>query len=239
MVSFSKVLDLFLPPRCVACQDIVTRHASLCASCWDQARFITAPFCKACGLPFEMQPIEGSLCLDCQRCAPPFAAARAVFPYDDFSRHLILAFKHGDRTDLAPALAGWMARTAGDLLPTSDLVVPVPLHWRRLVYRRYNQAALLGRILAQQGNVAFAPQVLKRIRHTPVQGHLSRMARQKNLKGAFQVEGDITGKTILLVDDVLTTGATILGCTQALLRAGAGEVRVITLARVLPTVTNG
>lgn len=234
MAPFSKVLDLFLPPRCISCQKMVVDQHTLCQACWERARFLSNPCCDLCGLPFEYDVPDRALCLDCAMRAPPFSAARAVFPYDDFSRDLILGFKHGDRTDLAPAFGTWMCRSATKLIEQSEYVVPVPLHWRRLMKRRYNQAGLLAQEIARQSGLKYEPALLKRIRHTAVQGHLSRMARQKNLQGAFQIIGDIDGARILLVDDVLTTGATVLGCTNALLRAGAAEVRVITLARVLP-----
>jgi len=237
MAPFSKVLDLFLPPRCISCQKIVADPYTLCQDCWEQACFLSAPCCLVCGLPFEFDVPDRALCLDCALCAPPFAQARSVFPYDDFSRGLILAFKHGDRTDLAPAFARWMVQGAAPLIEQCDVVVPVPLHWRRLLKRRYNQAALLALEISKRSALRYEPALLKRTRHTPVQGHLSRMARQKNLQGAFQVIGDIDGLRILLVDDVMTTGATVLGCTKALLGAGAKEVRVVTLARVLPNKT--
>ncbi|WP_240796808.1 ComF family protein [Terasakiella sp. SH-1] len=214
---------------------MVGEHKTLCQDCWEEACFITAPFCKSCGLPFEYDVPDGALCLNCARLRPPFVAARAVFPYDDLSRDLILAFKHGDRCDLAPTFAGWMVRSAQDLLEKSDLITPVPLHWRRLSKRRYNQAALLAYEMANITGLPYHPQLLKRTRHTPSQGTLSKTARQKNLQGAIKVTEEIKGQTILLVDDVLTTGATILACTQQLLRAGAKEVRVITIARVIQT----
>jgi len=208
-------------------------HKTLCQYCWENARFIAAPYCQCCGLPFEYDVPDTALCLDCFKRPPPFKAARTVFPYDDFSRDLILAFKHGDRTDLAPALAGWMVRAAFELIEHSDVIVPVPLHWRRLAKRRFNQAALLGMEIAKTQDIKCDPMILKRIRHTVPQGFLARMARQKNLQGAFEVQKDISGKSVLLIDDVLTTGATIMNCSKILLKAGASEVRVVTIARVL------
>jgi len=234
---FSQLLDLLLPPRCISCQEIVLQEKSLCVDCWSEANFITAPFCSCCGLPFEIDIPDQALCLDCARAHPPFKTARTVFPYDDFSKGLILAFKHGDRTDLAPTMAAWMRRSAAEMMSKCDLILPVPLHWRRLGARRYNQAALLCHELAKLNTTPCDPNILKRIRHTPSQGHLSRMARQRNLQAAFQVTQDVTGRSILLVDDVLTTGATILNCTNVLLKAGAKEVHVLTFARVIQNQT--
>ncbi|SCA57380.1 putative phosphoribosyl transferase [Candidatus Terasakiella magnetica] len=233
MVPIAKVLDLLLPPRCVSCQKMVVEHKTLCLDCWEEAKFITAPFCKCCGLPFEIEVAEGAICLHCAKRRPPFKAARTVFPYDDFSRQLVLAFKHGDRTDLAPVFAAWMKRAAPDLIEQSDVIVPVPLHWRRLGKRRYNQAGLLAGELAKMKGIQHQPHLLKRVRHTPPQGLLSRMARQKNLQGAFVASHEVADKSILLIDDVLTTGATVLNCTKVLLQAGARDVRVLTLARVI------
>lgn len=230
---FSKALDALLPPRCLSCDKIVQEAHSLCADCWLQAHFITRPFCKICGLPFDFEAPDQAMCLDCARHRPPFVAARSVFPYDDFSKKLIIALKHHDRSDFVPALAKWMIRSAPDLIEQSEMIVPVPLHWQRLLKRRFNQSALLAKEIAHQTNLEFNPQSLKRIRHTPPQGHLSRMARQKNLHNAFQADQGVEGKRILLIDDVLTTGATALNCTQTLKKAGALEVRLLTVARVL------
>jgi len=232
--TFSKALNLILPPRCASCQDMVLETKTLCGDCWENANFITAPFCTCCGLPFEIDVSDKTLCLQCAKKRPSFRSARAVFPYDDFSRPLILAFKHGDRTDLAPTLGAWMTRSAGPvILERCDIIIPVPLHWRRLGNRRYNQAALLAYEISKITGLKTRPNLLKRTRHTPPQGHLARMARQKNLQGAFEVTGDVEGKSILLIDDVLTTGATLLNCTRTLLQAGAKEVNALTLARVI------
>ena len=232
MISFSKVLDLFLPPRCISCQTIVMDHKTLCVSCWPKASFISAPYCSCCGLPFEYETKGETLCLDCIRHEPTFKSARAVFPYDDFSRDLVLAFKHGDRTDLSPVFADWMVQAAQDMIEKCDVVVPVPLHWRRLVKRRFNQSALLAKEISIRSQLNYHPNILKRVRNTRPQGHLSRMARHKNLQGVFEASSDVSGKSVLLIDDVLTSGATVLYCTNALLKSGARDVHVLTLARV-------
>ncbi|WP_417794312.1 double zinc ribbon domain-containing protein [Terasakiella pusilla] len=232
MNSFAQVLDLFLPPRCVSCGKIVTEHNTLCSLCWQVAPFIHAPMCQCCGRPFTEDVPATAICLDCAQRRPPFHQARTVFAYDEFARKMVLSFKHGDRCDLAPILARWMIRAGPDLIANSDLIIPVPLHWLRLFRRRYNQAALLAHEISKQSGLPVQAQALKRVRPTRPQGHLSRLARQQNLKGAFTCSLDLTDKTVLLIDDVLTTGTTVLNCTRELHRAGAKAVNILTIARV-------
>ncbi|MEO5338699.1 MAG: ComF family protein, partial [Magnetospirillum sp. WYHS-4] len=163
--------------------------------------------------------------------------ARAAVAYGETSRKLLLAFKHGDRTDSAPALGQWLQRAGGDLLPQVDLIAPVPLHWTRLFLRRYNQAALLARELGRLSGLPVVPDLLVRKRRTASQGHLNPRQRKENLQGAFAVHprrrAGLAGKRVLLVDDVLTTGATVAACARTLAKAGAASVDVLTLARVL------
>jgi ComF family protein len=150
---------------------------------------------------------------------------------------MILAFKHADRMELAKPFARWMAQPGRDLLADTDLIVPVPLHWRRLLFRRYNQAALLATALGKLSDKPVLPDLLQRRRATVKQGHLSRLGRQRNVKGAFMLREParrhIAGKRILLIDDVITTGATIDGCCRILIRAGAASVDVLALAQVI------
>ncbi len=166
-----------------------------------------------------------------------FARARAVLVYDDASRDLILGFKHADRTEAAPAFGRWLARAGGELVETADLIVPVPLHWTRFVTRRYNQAALLGRALARETTLPLVPDLLIRRRRTPSQGGLDFAGRARNVRGAFRLNprlaGGVRGRRVLLVDDVYTTGATVSACARVLLRGGAAQVDVLTLARVV------
>ncbi len=198
--------------------------------------------CSTCGFPFEHDGgagdnADGTLCGACARQTPTFGHARAVFAYDDASRRLILAFKHGDRTDAAPAFAGWMARAGQALVRDAELVVPVPLHRWRLLRRRYNQAALLARSLAADAGLIFAPDLLVRRRNTPSQARLSPSARRRNVAGAFAVRpsrrAGLGGRRVLLVDDVYTTGATVEAAARALRRGGAQGVDVLTLCRVV------
>lgn len=231
-----RALDAVLPPLCLACGALVAEQGGLCPACWGNIQFLAPPFCDACGHPFEVDPGgPHPLCGACLAAPPPWGRARAVFHYDDASRGLVLRFKHGDRLEGAPAFARWMARAAGPLLDGCDLVAAVPLHRWRLWSRRYNQAAVLALALAAQAGLNARPDVLVRVRSTAPQGHLGRDERAGNVRGAFAVKpgAPVAGCNILLVDDVLTTGATLRECTRVLLRAGAARVDVVTLARVV------
>ena len=232
-------LNTLLPPQCPSCNALVEEPGTLCGECWKRVDFLTPPMCSACGLPFEFE-VEGEedvLCGACVRHRPPFARARAVMIYGDFSRKLVLAFKHGDRTDTAPGLGRWMARAGRDLTGDADVIAPVPLHWTRLFQRRYNQAALLAAVLGRETGVAVVQDLLIRKRKTVPQGRLGPAERRRNLRGAFRINAkrrlEMQGKRVLLVDDVLTTGATATATAKVLLKAGAGAVDVLTLARVV------
>ncbi len=229
------LLDALLPPRCLCCGAGVDRQGGLCPGCWTGLSFIAPPFCACCGLPFEYEAQAGSLCGACLAEPPAFGRARAVLVYDDGSRPLVLSFKHGDRLHAAGAYGGWLARAGKELLADADLVAPVPLHWGRLFRRRYNQAALLAQALSRQAGVPTMPDLLVRRRATPTQGGLDRLGRHRNVKGAFALRAGqtVAGRRVVLVDDVLTTGATLAECARVLIRAGAARVDVLTLARVV------
>lgn len=228
-------LDALLPPRCLSCGRAVDRQGGLCGACWSALTFIAPPACACCGLPFEYAVEGENLCGACMAAPPPFARARAVLVYDDASRPLILGFKHGDRTHAAPPFGGWLARAGAELLADADLLAPVPLHRWRLFMRRYNQAALLARETGRAAGVVAVPDLLVRRRRTRSQGGLDRQGRHRNVAGAFALRrpGAVEGKRVVLVDDVLTTGATLGECARVLLRAGARRVDVLTLARVV------
>lgn len=231
----SRLIDLVLPPLCLGCGSIVAASGALCGACFGKVTFIEAPFCDCCGTPFEVGEAAGTLCGACIRRPPPYRHARAAMVYDDGSRGLLLKFKHADRTDVAPGLSRWMARAGAGLLRSADVLVPVPIHRRRLFARRYNQAALLCRILAAASGADFAPDAMVRTRRTAPQGDFDRLGRMRNVKNAFLVARPeaVQGRRVLLIDDVLTTGATVSECTKTLLVAGAQEVAVLTVARVV------
>jgi len=190
-------------------------------------------------MPFDFHIAPNALCGACSRARPPYERARAVLRYDDESRPLVLAFKHGDRLHLAPAFGRWMARTGAPLWQDADYLVPVPLHWTRLFARRYNQAALLAHVLHKLGGPPVATRWLVRKRRTPSQGRKSGEARRRNVQGAFAVRRDapLKNKKLILIDDVMTSGATLHECARTLLRAGAERVDVLTLARIIPKDT--
>jgi ComF family protein len=230
-------LDAVVPPTCPACREQVATPQALCARCWSKLAWIDRPWCESCGLPFDYATgLPGTpVCASCLARPPLCAKSRAALRYDTGSRGLVLAFKHADRTQNAPAFASWMLRAGAEILDGADLLAPVPLHWTRLVRRRFNQAALLARALSKRTGVPFAADLLARVRMTRTQGDLTRAQRRINVRGAFKVRDKtgLRGKTVVLIDDVMTTGATFEACARALRRAGAKEVRALALARVV------
>jgi len=230
------LVDLLFPPLCVSCREPLGAGHGFCADCWNKIAFLDGPMCDCCGLQFAFDPGEGTRCAACLARPPAFDRARAIFAYDENSRAPILALKHADRLDLVPGFAHWLERTGAALLNGSDLIVPVPLHRWRLWQRRYNQAAELARVLGQRTSKAVSVQALERTRPTESQGAMaSAGGRRRNVQGAFQVPepGRVADRSVLLVDDVLTTGATAEACARALKRAGAARVQILALARVV------
>lgn len=238
----TQLIDVIVPPQCLRCGELVDVPGTLCGDCWPRVRFIAAPLCEACGTPFEIDLGDGALCGDCARHRPDYGQARAAFIYDDTSRGLILGFKHGDRTDAAPAFGRWMARAGADVLIGADVLVPVPIHWTRLFARRYNQAALLAHAVGRVAGLPTVPDALVRRKRTPKLGALGPSARRRTVQGAIAVHrgraAAIAGRQVVLIDDVHTTGATLAVCTRALLQAGAAAVGVVTLARTVRADTN-
>jgi ComF family protein len=191
-----------------------------------------------CGLPFPHALGTGVSCAACLARPPVFAWARSAIAYDDSSRDLILGFKHSDRLEAAPLFARWLFASCGDRVSQADLLVPVPLHWRRLLHRKYNQAAILAQGLAKLTGVPADTQVLVRPRLSVSQGEMtSARARLRNVARAFttpaKISGRVKGRNVVVVDEVLTTGATVNACCRALMRAGAASVSSVTLARVV------
>ena len=234
---FRLALDVGLPPLCPSCRDPVGDGAGLCAACWSKLLPIERPYCEKLGIPFTYDPGPGIYSMQAIADPPAYARARAAVRYDEIARAMVHALKYGDRLDLAPVMARWMARAGGELLVEADIVVPVPLHWRRIWARRFNQSATLAKLIAAERGVPVSFTALKRVKATPQQVGLSKAERAANVQGAFRVEpagkAEIARRRVLLVDDVLTSGATVDACSRVLLRAGARQVDVLVFARVV------
>jgi len=229
-------LDAVYPPTCLACRAATEAHGALCPGCWSAIRLIERPFCERLGTPFERDLGEGLLSPQAMADPPAFARARAVARFEDGpARTLAHRLKYSDRGELAPPIARWMARAGADLLADADLLVPVPLHPLRLWRRRFNQAALLAREISRQTGKPCDLGALLRVKATQSQVGLTRAQRAENVQGAFRIAdgASVRDRKIVLVDDVLTSGATANAASRALLRAGADRVDVLVFARVV------
>jgi ComF family protein len=206
-------LDVALPPLCPSCREPLGDGVGLCASCWSKLSLIEPPYCARLGIPFTYDPGPGLLSMEAMANPPAYDRARAAVRYDEIARSLVLAFKYGDRLDLAPMMGRWMARAGNMLLADADAMLPVPLHWRRLWARRFNQAAALAGAISEMSGVPVLHGGIARVRATPQQVGLSKTQRADNVQGAFRVpperKAEIKGKRLVLIDDVLTSGATV------------------------------
>ncbi len=233
-----RALDLILPPRCPVTQEEITAQHMLGPWAWSATHFIEEPFCGRCGIPFAAEYGEGVECPSCIAEPPDFDRARAAVVYDDASHQLIVRFKHSDRTELAAMFARWIARAGTGLITRSSVLAPIPLHSRRLLARRYNQSALLAQGTAKHSGAKLSLGEFVRRRATPPQKELSREARKRNVAGAFGFRSEVArarfkGAHVILIDDVLTTGATLSAAARTLKRAGAAQVDALVLARVV------
>lgn len=232
------LMDLIIPPRCAGCGRTVHDANHLCGTCWSSMEWIDKPLCPVSGLPFTVD-LGADMVHPSVLATPPFYdRARSVARFGDTARRLVHQLKYHDRTDLAPVMGRWMVRAGADCLEDRDAwVVPVPLHVTRLWSRRYNQASLLAREIALQSRLVCKPGLIRRIRATRQQVGLSEEERRGNVEGAFQLAGrdhvQLSGRTIVLIDDVWTTGATLDACARVLRRGGAGKICIITFARVV------
>jgi predicted amidophosphoribosyltransferase len=241
--AMKDVLGLVYPPQCIGCGIPVAAQsdalAQLCPDCWRETQFITGACCDCCGAPLP-EGDGGDDVLHCDECLVRprlWHRGRAAFVYSGTGRDLVLTLKHADRPDLAPALTLWLARTAAPLIEQDMLVAPVPMHLRRLLRRRYNQAGLVSERLARQWGLDHVPDLLARTRYSPPQDHRNREDRIANVAGSIAVTArrrqSVAGRPVLLVDDVLASGATISAAAEALIAAGAGPISVAVLARAV------
>src|SRR6267142_759175 len=237
--AFGLAVDVALPQVCAACREPVGAEG-LCAACWSKLAFIAPPYCERLGIPFPYDPGPGVLSMEAIADPPAYNRARAAVRYDDVASALVHALKYGDRLDLAPTMGRWMANAGRELIADADAMVPVPLHWRRQWTRRFNQSALLAEVVSRASGRPVAYGALKRSKATPQQVGLAKADRALNMQGAFRVPADgkaeVVGRRLVLVDDVLTSGATVGACARALLRAGAANVDVLVFARVVAAV---
>jgi ComF family protein len=237
--AWSAALDAALPPLCPSCREPV-EGVGLCPSCWSKLSFIARPYCERLGIPFVYDPGAGILSMEAIADPPAYHRARAAVRFDEVARALVHALKYGDRLDLAPVMGRWTANAGREILAGADALVPVPLHWRRLWARRFNQSAALAAAVSAASGLPVATAALKRVKATAHQVGLSRSERAANVQGAFRVpeQGriEVAGRRLVVVDDVLTSGATVEGCARALLRAGAANVDVLVFARVVDPV---
>ncbi|MFY0693190.1 MAG: ComF family protein [Paracoccaceae bacterium] len=239
-MKLQTALHLVYPAQCLTCGSTIDAGKALCGACWRETVFIHGPVCEKCGVPLpgsepERHAIKNLLCDDCLTTKRPWERGRAALLYRDNGRKLVMALKHGDRTELARSGAQWMLRVLPDLRP-GTVIVPVPLHWNRLLQRRFNQSALLAGHIARERGCTFLPDALCRSSNTASLDGASREERFARLEGAIRPHPKnghcLKGKDVLLVDDVMASGATLTACSLACQEAGARRVAVIVLARV-------
>jgi ComF family protein len=239
--SLAAISDLLLPPLCLSCREPLASHDALCFKCWSDIDFIRAPLCDRLGLPMPFD--TGGIMISAAAAAdpPPYDRARAVAAYSGQMRELIHALKFRDRHDLSALFGRWLAEAGKELIREADVIVPVPLSRWRLLSRRFNQAAILSQDVALRAKLDYEPLALTRVKRTPSQVGLTRRERQENVAGAFRVAPRflhrISGRNVILIDDVITTGATVGACAKALKRAGARRVDVLALALVTGNAT--
>ncbi len=235
MVGMQGALRLIYPDQCVACGGLVAGNGGLCAGCWREMPFLRGARCRYCAQPVLGEQEDDLTCDTCLANRPNWHSGKAALLYEGSARRMILGLKHGDRTDIVAPAAKWMVDAGADQVTPDTVIVPVPIHWRRLVKRRYNQAAELAREVARIGGAEFWPDALRRARHTPSLDGKTHQERHNILDGAIRARHRFAGRSVLIIDDVLTTGATLGASADACRDAGAGRISVLVLARVTRT----
>ena len=231
------LIDFILPLRCLSCGKIIHEKDSLCSECFDNISFIIKPYCQRCGKPLigHKDDILGLSCVACLNKKDPYRLCRSAIEYDEYSKRIILDFKFADRVENIPLLVRWLDFAGKDILDAGvDLIIPIPIHFLRLIKRKYNQSALLAMELSKLWSIPVAPNVLKKRKYTKPQSLCDSTKRKTNVKNTFKITNPlkIKGKRIVLIDDVYTTGTTAKECTKILLKAGAKSVDILTVARV-------
>lgn len=232
---FKNFINFLLPPRCLLCGKVICTDDSLCLTCFEKINFITRPYCTHCGKPLNT-PFDADFdCVECLQKKFPFRLCRSAIEYDENSKKLILDFKFFDHIQNKNLLARWLFMAGKDIFDKGiDIIVPIPLHYKRLLKRKYNQSAVLCAELAKLSHIPTDYKTLKKVKQTIPQVQCSQEQRLVNVRNAFQIVNPtrIKGKRVLLIDDVFTTGSTMRECANTLLKAGAQSVDVLTVARV-------
>lgn len=229
------LIDFAFPARCLLCGEVMLGEDGICAACFNLIDFVDEPMCRLCGRPFEFEAEKGVrlICPKCLKRRPKFDRCASAVMYNDGSKKLVLPFKHCDKTHLAKFMAGVMSARLGGLVNEADAVIPVPIHITRMIARKYNQSALLARFVGKACGKPVFYNTLVRVRATKSQGRMSEKERRRNVRDAFRVKPrpGLAGATVVLIDDVFTTGATAEECAKALKEAGVKSVFVLTFAR--------
>ncbi|WP_413154562.1 ComF family protein [Bartonella sp. cb54] len=236
-----RLITILYPPICPKCQQRVSAYGTVCSECWKDLQFITKPYCPVMGIPFVCDMGDGFLSGEAIQNSPPFSRVRSVLVHKGVAQVLVTRLKYGDHIELASFMANWMVFAGREVIDDCDIIIPIPLHFRRFFRRRYNQSAELARYIAATQKKIFKPSWLVRCRHTRPQVSLSTKERKLNVRNAFKVpckvKKYIEGCSILLIDDVFTTGATVTAAAATLKHAGARQVDVLTFSRALKEVS--
>ncbi|WP_161510306.1 ComF family protein [Bartonella quintana] len=235
------LLTILYPPMCPGCKQRVSAYGAICSQCWKDLQFITKPYCPVMGIPFGCDMGDGFLSGEALQNLPPFSRVRSAIVHKGVGQALVTRLKYGDHIELASFMANWMVFAGREIIDDCDVIISIPLHFRRFFWRRYNQSAELARYIAVKKKKNFKPGWLVRCRNTRPQVNLSARERKLNVLNAFEVPRKVKkylkGCSVLLVDDVFTTGATVTAAAATLKQAGAWQVDVLTFSRAFKEVS--